>query len=263
MIELFRQQLNKAATENEKINLLRELLQITVLKIIYDKGYFNNIAFVGGTALRILFGLKRFSEDLDFSLIHKKIFLFVDFNTVIERELEHFGLNVTIKSQKSKAVESSFLKFTGLLKELGLSQLKEQKLSIKVEIDTNPPAGWKIEKTLINKLYIFNIVHYDIPSLYATKLHACFFRKFIKGRDFYDLVWYISRKTKPNFTLLNNCIRQTEGYNPKISDANFRQFLKDKLSRVDFVKVKRDVERFLEDPNEVKLLNAKTIIGSI
>jgi len=259
MIELLKQQYTPDMSNDDKINRVREFLQIAVLKILYDKGYFKNLAFVGGTALRILFDLRRFSEDLDFSLTNNFGYDFSRISSEIERSLKLYGLDIETKIKEAKTVQSSLLKFPGLLKSLNLSRLKNEKLSIKIEVDSNPPKGWDLAATIVNKYYLFNIVHFDLPSLYATKLHACFFRKYAKGRDFYDLVWYISRKVEPNFVLLNNAIKQTEGKSPQIDKGNLRQFMLDKLSNVDFKILRKDVERFLEDKNELKLLDAEII----
>jgi len=263
MIELLKQQFSIDMPNEEKIHRLREFLQLTALKIIYDQGYFDNLAFVGGTALRFLFNLKRFSEDLDFSLINKEGYNFIQINSQLERGFKLYGLKVETKIKQDKTVQDTFLKFSGLLKDLGLSKLDEQKLSIKIEIDANPPRGWSMETTLISKIYMINLVHFDLSSLYATKLHACFFRKYTKGRDFYDLVWYIGKKVKPNFIFLNNAIRQTEGYNLHISENNFREFLLARLKKINFKIVRKDVERFLEDKNELKLLEFEVIKNSI
>ena len=254
MIELLKQRFTPDMSNEEKINQTREFLQILALKIMYDKKYLNNLAFVGGTALRLLFNLRRFSEDLDFSLINKDGYNFIKINSQLERELKLHGLNVETKVKLDRTVNNTFLKFSGLLKNLGLSSLDEQKLSIKIEVDANPPNGWNTETTLINKIYIINLVHFDLPSLYASKLHACFFRKYIKGRDYYDLVWYIGKKIKPNYMLLNNAIKQTEGYDLKLNSQNFNDFLLSKLAKINFTKIKKDVERFLEDRTELKFL---------
>jgi hypothetical protein len=142
---------------------------------------------------------------------------------------------------------------------LGLSDMREQKLSIGLEIDARPPEGWKTNLSLISKFFVFTVTHYDLPSLYATKLHACFFRKYVKGRDFYDLVWYLGKKILPNFLLLSNAIAQTESKKIVVTEDNFEEFLLEKMMKVDFVKIRKDVERFLVDKGELKLLNKKLI----
>lgn len=263
MIDILKQQISQGMSIEEKSNKTRELLQIIILKIIYDKDFFKNIVFTGGTALRVVFGVKRFSEDLDFSLVRKKGYNFLDINSTLAGSLKLYGLNVETKPKTKSNVHSVMFKFPGLLKTLGISNLESQKISIKLEIDSNPPKGGHISDTVINKVYMFSVVHFDLPSMFATKLHACFYRKFTKGRDFYDFLWYISKKTKPNYTLLNNAVIQTESKNPKVNEHNFKKYLLDNIQRINFDLVKKDVERFLEDKGELKLLNLKTIQNSI
>ncbi len=263
MIEVFKQQFNKDMPAEEKLNRSRELLQIIVLKILHDKGIFNNLAFTGGTALRILFDLRRFSEDLDFSLVHKKGYDFSYINSELMRGFKLHGLNMESKPKTKTNVHSAFLKFSGLLKELGLSPLADQKLSVKIDIDTNPPAGGNIKNTPINKTFMLNIAHFDLPSMFATKLHACFYRKFTKGRDFYDFIWYLTNKIKPNYTLLNNAIKQTQGKNPKITENNINAFLLENIKRINFDLAKKDVERFLQDKSELKLFDFETMKNAI
>ena len=263
MMEVFKQQFQSDMSLEEKINRTRELLQIIALKIMYDQNIFNNISFTGGTALRILFDLKRFSEDLDFSLISKSEYDFDKINKELVRGFKLYGLDIDSKPKGEKTVHSTFLKFKGLLKELGLSALKDQTLSIKIDIDTNPPAGGNTENKLINKTYMFSVIHFDLPSMFATKLHACFYRTYIKGRDWYDFIWYLSKKIKPNYTLLNNAINQTQGENPKIDENNLKTFLLGKIKNINFDLAKKDVERFLEDKSELKLLDLKIIKNTI
>lgn len=263
MIEVLKQHIGLDMPAEDKINRLREALQLTALKILYDKGQFEKIAFVGGTALRFLFNLRRFSEDLDFSLIDKKKYNFQELNSQLEYGFGLYGLNVETKTREEKTVQSSFLKFSGLLKDLGLSSIDEQKLSIRIEIDSNPPQGWNIETALLNNIYLLNIVHFDLPSLYAAKLHACFFRKYTKGRDFYDLVWYLGKKINPNYALLNNTIKQTEGCELNLNEHKLKEFILERIKQIDFRLVKEDVSRFLEDREELRLLELESIKNAV
>lgn len=259
MIELLQQQIIPGMTGEEKLNRIREFLQLTTLKIFCDRGYFRQLAFVGGTALRVLYDLRRFSEDLDFSVVKKKSYDFTDLAVSLGKELKLHGLSVEMKVKEDRTVQSAMVKFPGLLKELGISALKEQKLSIKIEIDSRPPAGWHTRTTLVNRVYLLPILHFDMPSLYATKLHACFFRKYTKGRDFYDFVWYLGRKIEPNLVLLNNAVKQTEGKDLNLDEESLRKFVRKRIEKIDFRAVKRDVERFVEDKNELKLLSRSKI----
>lgn len=263
MIEVIRQQFSPAMSDVEKINRTREFLQIMALKDLADQDAFANVAFVGGTALRVLYDLRRFSEDLDFSLVSGKGYDFAEIMAKMRRYFELNNLPVECAPKTGKTVHSTFIKFPGLLKELGLGAFEAQKLAIKLEVDTNPPKGWGTARTTVNKTYIFNVTHFDLPSLFATKLHACFFRKYTKGRDFYDLVWYLGKKVRPNLALLNNAIEQTEGKGLVITDATLKSFMLEKLAGVDFAGVVKDVRRFVADERELELLNNGTISGLI
>jgi predicted nucleotidyltransferase component of viral defense system len=263
VIDLLKQELEKVNSAEEKFNRMREFLQILLLKVVYDAGYFENLAFTGGTALRVLFGLRRFSEDLDFSLISKKGYNFSKLNADLMRGLELNGFQADMKPKEDRAVHGSFVKFPGLLKELALSALKDQKFSIKFEIDTNPPQGGHVARALVNKTFVFTVCHFELSSLFATKLHACFYRKYTKGRDFYDLLWYLGKKTVPNFVLLNNAIQQTQGQDPQITSVNLKDFLLGGISRIDFTAAKKDVERFLEDRKELDLFRPEVFRSGI
>jgi len=263
MIELLKQQLRPGMPEEEQLNLAREFLQLLCLKIIHDKGYFHRLAFTGGTALRVVFDLKRFSEDVDFSLIEKKGYDFPEFISSLIREYALNGLRVEAKPKERFNVHSAMFKFSGLLKELRLSPLESQNLSLKIEIDTHPPKGGVVVSTYVNKAYAFNVTHFDLPSMFATKLHACFYRKYTKGRDYYDLIWYVGRKIKPNLLLLNNAIEQTQGKPSGITEANFKKHLLENVEKIDFDLIKKDVERFLEDKTELRLFELKAVQGAI
>jgi len=263
MIEVLRQQFKDEMSAEDKVNRVREFLQMIALKAMCEKDYFGKVAFTGGTALRVLYGLKRFSEDLDFSLVSKSGYDFKRLNKEVMREFKLNGLHADSKPKAEKTVHSMMIKFPGLLNELGLSAFKEQNLSVKFEVDTNPPKGGKLENTVINKAFILNITHFDLPSLLATKLHACFFRKYTKGRDFYDLLWYAGKGVKPNLPLLNNAIEQTQGRSPGITKDDLRAFIVDRIEKVDFEAAKKDVERFLEDKSELKFFKKEVFKTAI
>jgi predicted nucleotidyltransferase component of viral defense system len=263
MIELIKQRLKKEMTNEEKLNYCREFIQILCLKILDENRAFENMAFTGGTALRVVYGVKRFSEDLDFSVFKKGGRQFAEINEKLVKGINLAGLDVASKVKTKNTVHNSMLRFPGILKKLRLASLKTQNLSIKLEVDTNPPEGGNTQSRFIQQAHVFNITCFDLPSMFATKLHACFYRKYIKGRDFYDFIWYVSNKVKPNFVLLNNAIKQTHGVSPAISEANFKEFLFKGLERVDFTTARKDVERFLEDKKELRLLDAGLIKDNI
>jgi predicted nucleotidyltransferase component of viral defense system len=263
MIEFIKQRFTKQMSDEEKFSCARELIQLLCLKILDEKRFFENLSFTGGTALRVIFAMRRFSEDIDFSLIKKGNYSFPRMNDDLLKGLQAVGLKAESKPKAEKTVHSVMVKFPGLLKEIGLSPLEGQKLSIKLEVDTNPPKGGHVQSRIIQKSYIFSVTHFDLPSMFAAKLCACFYRKYLKGRDFYDFIWYMGNKVKPNFTLLNNAIVQMQGKNPEINEGNFKAFLMKGIEKVDFKEAQKDVERFLEDKSELRLFDARLIKSSI
>ncbi|MEI7482229.1 MAG: nucleotidyl transferase AbiEii/AbiGii toxin family protein [Elusimicrobiota bacterium] len=263
MIEALKQETAAGVSPEEKGNRAREFLQILALKSLSDQGAFSNVAFIGGTALRVLYGVRRFSEDLDFSITNLKGYDFKGLCGGLERTFRLNGLTVKLDKENKKTVNSVFLSFPGLPKALGLSGHKEEKLSIKIEVDTNPPAGWQTQRAIVNKTYLFDILHYDLSSMFAGKLHACFYRKFTKGRDIYDLFWYLGRKSRPNLVMLNNAIAQSQGKSPGITERNLTEFMLNGIARVDLSAAKKDVEKFLEDKSELKLFNAELLAAAI
>lgn len=263
MIDVIKQQFKDEMSANEKLNLSREFLQILILKIMNDKGMFESHAFVGGTCLRVLYDLRRFSEDLDFSLVDKEGPDITQVYEELKKALYLYGFECEARPRSVGAVSGMMIKFSGLLKELGLSPLDGQKLSIKWEVDTNPPAGWTRTHTIVNKHFMFTVAHYDLPSLFAGKLHACFYRSYTKGRDWYDFLWYLSKKIKPNFTMLNNAVTQTQKKASHIDENNFKGYLLEHIENIDFQKAKKDVERFLEDKEALGLFDKEKIRGVI
>ena len=196
-------QLVKETPEPQKANLLREYLQAHILYSLQGKRAFEQLAFVDGTALRFIYGIPRFSEDLDFSLERKTGYSLDTLLQAAETDLTEAGFEVSVHPKTGKAVHSAFFRFPGLLYEAGLNTHRTQKLSIKVEIDTNPPPGAKTEQTVINRHFLLGLWHHDLPSLMAGKIHALLMRSYTKGRDLYDLLWYLTRSEPvvPNIVL--------------------------------------------------------------
>lgn len=165
------------------------------------------LAFQGGTALRFLYALRRYSEDLDFAL--ERPDRGYDFRSYLQRvqgDLQKEGFGLDIKLNDQRVVHSAFVSFSGLLFDLGLSLHRNEKLSVKVEVDTRPPAGAGLETAIVRRHATLQIQHHDKPSLLAGKLHAILQRPYPKGRDIYDLIWYLSDRSwpPPNLVLLDN-----------------------------------------------------------
>ena len=254
-------------TGASKYNAMREYVQAYVLRIMHERNVFRSTAFVGGTALRFLYDLPRFSEDLDFSLHEKPGYSFVGLVKAIKQELILAGYEADVSCDDTKTVQSAFVKFEGLLYEAKLSPLKAQKFSIKLEIDTRPPAGAVLTTQIVNKFFPIAFLSYDLPSLLAGKIHALLTRKYTKGRDYFDIAWYLSRfKTLvPNFELLHNALAQT-GYAKKMpGEADWRQYLGEVVKKADWKTIHKDVVNFLEDPKDMDIFtqeNVMKIIGA-
>ncbi|MDD2237803.1 MAG: nucleotidyl transferase AbiEii/AbiGii toxin family protein [Kiritimatiellae bacterium] len=249
-----------------KLNVMREYLQAYALRSLHESEAFGHVAFVGGTALRFLYNLPRFSEDLDFSLYERMGYDPVAWMKKLKRDFECGGFDVDVSWNDRKAVHVAWLRFGGLMKEVGLSALSEQKLSIKLEVDTRPPEGAVSAVTLINRHLLFAVRHYELSSLMAGKIHALIARAYPKGRDWYDLLWYGARRppVEPNRTLLQHALDQTEGQG-RVDAGRWRESIARKLERLDEDALRRDVESFLERPEDAHLLtkeNWMAVLGA-
>lgn len=247
-----------------KTCLAREYLQARILQALQDEGVFRKWAFVGGTALRFLYSLPRFSEDLDFSLIESgKESGFSKAMMRIESVFRKEAYAVTIAAKSEKAVASAFVKFAGLPYEIGTSAQRSQVFSIKIELDQNPPAGAGIQTSLVRRHVTLNVAHYDKASLLAGKMHAVLTRKYTKGRDLYDLVWYLADRTwpLPNLILLNAALAQTGWSGPALSPDNWRRPLIDRMEQLSWDAVRADVLPFLERPQEADLITRENLIS--
>lgn len=266
MKEYLRAIIEKSESVDGKRLLVREYLQARTLEILQDDGAFENWAFVGGTALRFLYNLPRFSEDLDFSL--KEPFGNDKFTEHLRRLLSIFkseGYETEIKAKPDKTVKSAFLKFPGLLKELNLSPMLSEVISIKIEIDTNPPDGAHLETTVINRYTLVNILHHDKPTLFGGKIRAILTRRYPKGRDFYDLFWYLAQNEKlvPNLLFLNNALSQ--GGESSVKDLkcdmlNWKNYIAEKVESTPWETVLSDIAPFLENQRELALLTKSNML---
>ncbi len=250
---------------NDKLNVMREYLQAYVLKILHGEGFFRSNAFVGGTALRFLYGLPRFSEDLDFSLEKKGNNSFTEILKKIKQELTLAGYEISVSYQSEKTVQKANVKFEKLMYEAGLSPLKNQKISVKLEIDTNPPRGASLKTQIVNQYFPIAFLAHDLNSLFAGKLIAFLVRKYTKGRDFFDVGWYLSRwkDLSPNMTLLQNGLRQAAWQRVLPTDSTWRKVIYQIVKKADWKKVREDVENFLENPNDLNVFTQENVLQLI
>lgn len=267
MKELLRELIAVQPHALAKRNILREYLQARMLQALQERGAFLSWAFLGGTALRFLFGLPRFSEDLDFSLLPTGGA--IDFRKImsnIERVFVAENYTVEIKLNDRKAVHSAFIRFPGLLHEMGMSPRRAETVSIKIDLDTNPPDGAHIETTLVRRHVTLNISHYDKASLLAGKLHAILSRPWLKGRDVYDLIWYLADRTwpEPNLILLNKSLEQTGWDGSPLTKSSWRKSVLGRLKRADWKNTLEDVRPFLERDTDAALMtlgNCRKLLG--
>jgi predicted nucleotidyltransferase component of viral defense system len=243
-------------------HVVREYVQHYILYLLFRTRHYRELAFTGGTALRVLFGLPRFSEDLDFSLAGVvRPFRFDAICADLLSELAGAGYDVSERRREQGAVVSTFIKFPGLLSDLGLSPHAGEAMSVRVEVDTNPPAGGAAGLGLVNRYHLlYSVWRHDLPTLFAGKLHALLFRPYERGRDVYDLLWFLTtqQETAPNLDFLNNAALQTESAPPVFTVANWRGLLAERLARMDLRRAREQVRPFLERPEEADLMTPES-----
>lgn len=247
-------------------NMMREYLQARILGALQRAGAMIPLAFHGGTALRFLYATGRYSEDLDFALEKEKgRYDFRAYLKAIKNELALEGYAVEMKINDKKTVHGAFVNFPGLLYELGLSSQRNEVLAVKIEVDTNPPAGAVLATSVVRRHLTLQLQHHDRASLLAGKLHAFFQRPYLKGRDVYDLLWYLSDSNwpAPNLTLLNQALQQTGWAAQPLDATNWRAEVRKRLETADWPRVVSDVRPFLEpsvDPNLLTLENLLRVL---
>ena len=235
------------------------------MRSLHESETARAVAFVGGTALRFLEDLPRFSEDLDFSRLSTDGYEPVRWLEKLKRDLHLSGFDSAIRWIEREPVQVAWVRTAHLLAEAGLSGHAQQNLSVKLEIDTRPPAGAAIQRTLVTRHFTLVVSHYDLASLMAGKLHAPFTRGYAKGRDWFDLIWYRSRRppTEPNMALLQHALDKTQGVG-RYRAADWRTLLRERLAALDMPLLARDVQPFLERSADAALLervNLEAILG--
>lgn len=247
-------------TQQEELNAIKEIYQEIALAGLARSDFFKVGAFQGGTCLRILYALERFSEDLDFVLIKDKTsFDWEHYLKAIELEFHSFGLDLEIlnRSQADAAVQRAFIKQNSFGKVLRLrnkwSDRDKKSIKIKLEIDSNPPMGSKYQIQYLNFPYPVSILSQDFSSLFASKCHALLCRPFVKGRDWFDFLWYIQRKSKINLELLENALFQFGPYKNKklnVTTDWVLEALRKQILSIDWQEALRDVTPFLKLENQ-------------
>jgi predicted nucleotidyltransferase component of viral defense system len=247
-------------------NVAREYLQARILGALQRRGAMIPLAFHGGTALRFLYASARYSEDLDFALEQATgEYDFRGYLRAIHSAFTAEGYQVELKVSDRKTVHSAFVRFRGLLYELDLSPHPDEVLAVKIEVDTNPPAGAELTTTIVRRYVILQLQHHDRASLLAGKLHAILQRPYTKGRDVYDLLWYLSDPEwpEPNLTLLNNALQQTGWEAEPLTGDNWRRIVQSRLEAADWEQVVVDVRPFLEPTVDPGILHLENLMRAL
>jgi predicted nucleotidyltransferase component of viral defense system len=255
-------------TKNEYENALHEIMQEIALLGLWRAKFFEHAAFYGGTSLRILYGLNRFSEDLDFSLLKPDLqFDLVPFLRAVQEELEISGLAVKVETKlkhPEETMRSAFLK-AGTLEtfiRIGLDEsLKRhiqsnEVIKIKLEIDLDPPPYFFTEVRQLVKPIPFSVRTYSPPDLFAGKMHALLCRPYkvrVKGRDWYDLIWYTAKKFPLHLAHLEARMRQSGHYTgtKEMTPSHFTELFREKIHQLNIDAAREDVRRFIKNPRSL------------
>jgi len=238
-------------------NVVREYLQARALRAMQGAGALTALAFQGGTCLRFLYSLPRYSEDLDFALEgDRTAYDLPKYLKAIQAELAAEDYRVELRIREHRTVHGAFTSFPGLLHELGLSPHRSEALSIKIEVDTNPPKGASCEISLVRRHVTLRLFHHDRASLLAGKLHAVLQRGYAKGRDLYDLIWYLSDPDwpAPNLLLLNAALRQSGWKGDELTHRSWTEPVAERLEALNWEQALADARPFLEEQDDVDLV---------
>ena len=258
----------KPQNEEEILSALREIMQEITLAGLSRTNFFEKAAFYGGTALRIFYGLDRYSEDLVFSLLKPDSSFSIEpyFKAILD-EFNSLGLTVSIKEKKKTkqtAIDSAFLKAETIWKEIVLEDIiketgvrSNKTLKIKIEVDRQPPLNFKTEEKLLLRPFSFYVKCFTKPSLFSGKMHALLFRKWknrVKGRDWYDLEWYIKKGIPLDVNHFLTRAKDTNDWQEDcISADQIIELLDMKIKSVSFSSIKEDVVRFIKNDDVLSI----------
>lgn len=243
-------------TELEEEHAISEITQEVALSALGRTDFFKYAVFQGGTCLRIFYGLNRFSEDMDFILKESdRDFQLKPHLKALSDELQAYGYSIEIvdRSNTDIAVRKAFIKDDSIGKILQLNHVGKtgplRKIRIKFEVDTNPPLGSGIEIKYVDFPFVSSVTVQDKPSLFAGKIHALLCREYIKGRDWYDFLWYTSQGVEINYQFLASALRQQgpwQGQSIQVDLDWCTNEIRDKIASIDWKATKEDVRRFVK-----------------
>ena len=254
----------------DSVRALREILQEIALLGLWRSKFFEKAAFYGGTALRILYGMDRYSEDLDFSLLKPMPdFDMLRYSDALQKEIRSFGFDVTVTKREKSArsqVRSAFLKVDTLkhLVDVGTAESilrkipRGQALKIKIEIDTDPPPGFDTESRFLLQPIPFSVRAFALPDMFAGKMHAILCRQWksrVKGRDWYDLVWYAANHPELRLSHLAQRMLQSGHltHGERLTREKFMTLMSKAIEGVDVNQARREVEPFVKNPDTLKV----------
>ena len=267
--------------DEERESAIKEIIQEIALAGLSRAGFFNKAAFCGGTCLRIFHGLNRFSEDLEFALLEKDPnFKLDNYFPSLKKEFVSYGLDMSVELKKKDEhteVQSAFLKGNTLMLMLSFFPKSEdakravsnQKIKIKFEIDLDNPSGGVTEFKYKMLPAPYEVQIFDEPTLFASKIHAILCREYkhhVKGRDYYDYLFYIGKGSKFNIKYLENKLKNSGG---KIGDSEtltlekVKELLKEKFETTNYESAKEDVTNFVNDKDGLKLWKKELFISTI
>jgi predicted nucleotidyltransferase component of viral defense system len=252
------------------VRALREILHEIALLGLWRSKFFEHAAFYGGTALRILHGIDRFSDDLDFSLIRPSSrFALSRYSAALQTEIRSFGFEVRVIAKEKEArsaIQSAFLKADTLKQlvvvEAGQEMMRElprgQVLKIKIEVDTDPPPGFETETRFLLHPIPFSVRSYALPDLFAGKMHALLYRRWktrVKGRDWYDLVWYTANHPRLHLLHLEERMRQSGDLEKgeSLTRDRFHKLLDKAITGLDVAQAKKEVEPFITNADTLSV----------
>ncbi|MCI5669602.1 MAG: nucleotidyl transferase AbiEii/AbiGii toxin family protein [Bacilli bacterium] len=264
----------------ERENAVKEIIQEIALSGLSRGGFFEKAAFYGGTCLRIFYGLNRFSEDLDFALIEKDPnFRLNDYFPVLEKEFDAYGIKLSVEEKKKtfdSEIQSAFLKGNTLTLMMSFFPKSEdtkkiisnQRLKIKFEVDTENPEGGKIESKFRMLPSLYEVKTFDESTLFAGKIHAIICRNYkshVKGRDYYDYLFYIGKGSCFNLHYLENKLKKTGVLtdNEKLTLDKTKELLKERFETVDYESAKEDVSNFINNKDSLKLWKKELFLSTL
>ena len=263
------------SSEIEEMQALREITQEVILASLGKTGFFNQAAFQGGTCLRIFHGLNRFSEDLDFTLLDQNPeFAWQEYLEQVISDVASFGydMEITDRHETESTVRLAFLKDEAVGKILQLQYAGKTKMlgkiRIKLKIDTNPPSGGQNEVKYMDFPYLSPVTIQDSATLFAGKIHALLCRSYVKGRDWYDFIWYTARKTLVNYSYLEKALDQSGPWkNTKVhvDPTWLHEALYQKITNIDWIEAQKDVRHFITvgEQGSIDLWNAEVFIQQL